>query len=76
MDLTFKHQPQKMVKHTQTIRRKQPTNCLSVFHHTEGLTFKRLKVFVEFTFPVNWNELPTSDIPIRILETTPNGHKT
>ena len=36
----FKRQRQKMVKHTQTIRRQQPTNCLSVFDHFVGLAFK------------------------------------
>ena len=32
----FKRQPHKMVKHTQTIRRLLPTNCLSVFDHFMG----------------------------------------
>ena len=31
-----------MVKHTQTIRRQQPTNCLSVFDHFVGLALKGL----------------------------------
>ena len=31
-----------MVKHTETIRRQQPTNYLSVFDHFVGLTFKGL----------------------------------
>ena len=31
-----------MVKHTQTIRRQQPTNCLSVFDHFVGLALKEL----------------------------------
>ena len=31
-----------MVKHTQTIRRQQPTNCLSVFDHFVKLTLKGL----------------------------------
>ena len=31
-----------MVKHTQTIRRLLPMNCLSVFDHVVGLAFKRL----------------------------------
>ena len=35
-----------MVKHTQSIRRQQPTNCLSVFSHFKGLALKGLK-FVE-----------------------------
>ena len=32
-----------MVKHTQTIRRKLPTNCLSVFDHFVGLALKGLR---------------------------------
>ena len=36
--LPFKRQPHKMIKHTQTIRRQQPTNCLSVFDHFVGLS--------------------------------------
>ena len=32
----------KMVKHTQTIRQQQPTNCLSVFNHFVGLALKVL----------------------------------
>ena len=32
-----------MVKYTQAIRGKQPTNCLSVFDHFVGLVFKGLK---------------------------------
>ena len=31
-----------MVKHTQTIRRKQATNCFSVFDHLMGLALKRV----------------------------------
>ena len=33
-----------MVKHTQTIRRQKPTNCLSVFDHFVGLMRKGLSV--------------------------------
>ena len=32
-----------MVKHTQTIRRLLPTNCLGVFDHIVGLTLKGLR---------------------------------
>ena len=32
-----------MVKHTQTIRRLLPLNCLSVFEHFVGLALKRLR---------------------------------
>ena len=31
-----------MVKHTQTIRQQQPTNCLSMFDHIVGLSLKGL----------------------------------
>ena len=33
-----------MVRHTQTIRRLLPTNCLSVFDHFVGLVLKGLKM--------------------------------
>ena len=33
-----------MVKHSQTIRRQQPTNYLSLFDHFVGLAFKGLKL--------------------------------
>ena len=33
-----------MVKHTETIRRMLPTNCLSVFHHFVGLALKGLRL--------------------------------
>ena len=33
-----------MVKHTQTIRRQQLTNCLSVFDHFVGLAIEGLKM--------------------------------
>ena len=39
----FKHQSQKIVKHNQTIRRQQLTNCLSVFDHFVGLVLKGLR---------------------------------
>ena len=32
-----------MDKHTQTIRRQQPTNCMSVFDYFVGLALKRLR---------------------------------
>ena len=41
--LPFKRQSHKMVKHTQTIRRVLPVNCLSVFDHLVGLAFKGLR---------------------------------
>ena len=39
----FKREPQKMVKHTQTIRWLLPTNCLGLFDHFVGLVLKGLK---------------------------------
>ena len=39
---SFKRQPHKLVKHTQTICRLLPTNCLSVFDHFVGLPLKGL----------------------------------
>ena len=39
----FKCQHHKTVKHTQTIRRLLPTNCLSVFDHFVGLALKGLR---------------------------------
>ena len=36
-----------MVKHTQTIRRLLPTNCLSVFDRFVGLALKRLLLEIE-----------------------------
>ena len=32
--------PTKMVKHTQTVWRQQPTKCLGVFGHSVGLALK------------------------------------
>ena len=46
----FKRQPHKMVKHTETIRRQQPTNCLSVSDHFVGLALKGLKLFPQLVY--------------------------
>ena len=35
-----------MAKHIQTIRRQQPTNCLSVFDHFASLTIKGLSIHI------------------------------
>ena len=40
----FKCQPDKMVKHTQTIRRQQPKNCLNVLDYFVGLALNDLTV--------------------------------
>ena len=41
-----------MVKHTQTIRRQKPMNCLSVFDYFVGLTLKGLKHKKHCYFPL------------------------
>ena len=38
--IPFKHQPPKMVRRTQTIRRQHQTNCLSVLDHFVGFALK------------------------------------
>ena len=43
-----------MVKNTQTIRRQQPTNCVSVFDHFVGLTLKWLKYQKTNSFSPDW----------------------
>ena len=45
--LTLQAPTPKMVKHTQTICRQQPTYCLNVFDHFVGLTLKGLNWLVE-----------------------------
>ena len=37
-----------MVKHTQTICQKNPTNCMSVFDHFVGLALKGLRDEAQF----------------------------
>ena len=53
-----------MVKHTQTIRWQQPTNCLIVFDHFVGLVLKELKIscffFIVRTATPRWLRLITS----------------
>ena len=41
---TFKRQPNKKVKHNQTIRRLLPPNCLGMFDHFVRSTLKGLKI--------------------------------
>ena len=44
-----------MVKRTQTIRRQQPTTCLSVFDHFVGLVLKGLNFTMRSYFGLNSN---------------------
>ena len=39
-----------MVKHSQTIRRQNPTNCLSVFDYFVGLALKGLNTKKDFNY--------------------------
>ena len=48
-----------MVKHTQTIRRQEPTNCLSVFDHFVGLALQGLKWFNNF-IKLYWYSISSS----------------
>ena len=54
LHLTYKRQPHKMVKHTQTIHWQKPTNCLSVYDQ-----FWRLKCEFQHTFLIFSEELNT-----------------
>ena len=45
-NLTLKCQLHKMVKHSHTIRRQQPTSCLNVFDHFVGLAPKRVNRYI------------------------------
>ena len=49
--LIFKCQPHKLAKHTQTIRRQKPTNCLGVFDHFVRLALKELTAEVRLVKP-------------------------
>ena len=63
-----------MVKHTQTIRRKLPTNCLNVFEHLVELTLKGLTWLQIFNFLALYLVL-VSDFcsPVRdVFTTLPN----
>ena len=45
-----------MVKHTQTVRRQKPTNCLSVFDHFVELAIKGLTSFLHNSTRIQQNE--------------------
>ena len=48
--MPFQREPQKLVRHTQTIRRQQSTICLSVFDDSVELSLKGL------LYAYNFNE--------------------
>ena len=47
---SFKRQPRKMIKHTQTIGQQKLTSCLSVFDNFVGLALKGLIQNVKQTY--------------------------
>ena len=55
-----------MVKHTQTIRLQQPTNCLSVFDHFVGLALKEL-IFMKI-YQKNWYKVFLKNIYISLWQ--------
>ena len=55
-----------MVKHTQTIRLQQPTNCLSVFDHFVGLALKEL-IFMKI-YQKNWDKVFLKNIYISLWQ--------
>ena len=61
-----------MVKHTQTIRRLFPKNCLSVFDHFVGLAHKGLSLILELVEGVENNDVGRVD---RILQCHSVGRK-
>ena len=56
-----------MVKHTQTIRRQQPANCLSVLDH-----FARLALNLKFHFHLKDQILQFNDMNTRTQKLTNN----
>ena len=54
-----------MVKHTQTIRRQKPTNCLSVFDNFVGLALKGLNEGIYCTG--NYAEVFCKEVYLRIF---------
>ena len=68
-----------MVKHSQTTRRQQPTNCLSVFDHFLELALKGLKdicnIFVTLLSGIIKNRMPQAvkKMNSRLLETIPSS---
>ena len=56
-----------MVKHTQTIRQQQPTNCLSVFDYFVGLALKGL--ILETNLTTLGNQLLETEIVLPVCQT-------
>ena len=54
-----------MDKHTQTIHRLLPTNCLNVFDHFLGLALKGLILKKEATTPIFHFKIKTAEVTRR-----------
>ena len=50
--LTFQRKPHSIVKHTQTIRCQQSTNCLSAFGYFVGLAFKGWSIIINWPYTI------------------------
>ena len=61
---SFKRQPHKMFKHTQTIRQLLLTNCLIVFDHFVGLALRGLTSMLLFIYVMQLSYL--IDISLRL----------
>ena len=60
----FERQPHEMVKHTQTIPRQQPTNCLNVFDHFVRLVLKGLTRCVT---GLKWDNFEETILPNSVI---------
>ena len=58
------HQPQEMVKHTQTIRQMLTKNCLNVFDHFVGSELKRLTARKMIVFDSEASTTPWDNLDI------------
>ena len=68
----FKRQPHKMVKHTQIIRRQQPTNCFSDYF--VGLELKGLKRFFYYLLHLSIANVVVEILRDRVPIDSRNGH--
>ena len=67
-----------MVKHTETIRWQEPTNCFSVLDHFVVLALKGLKKFITSSFVTNkymefYNIITRSSFSSKLTKQTPDN---
>ena len=61
-----------MVKHNQTIRRQQLTNCLGVFDHFMWFALKELKEIMETLVKHPYNDIGLGIFGMCVQQGTPN----